>query len=187
MTCAHRCCLVKDFAQRLEDDFGAALGDEGRRIARIIRDGSRSMDEMVTGLLAFSRASRQPLQTQLLDMNPIVDSCLAEARNTHPVPAGARQPQVEIGPLPAALADPTVIRHVWCNLIGNALKYSAQREPPRISINGHAEAAQVVYAVVDNGIGFDMRYADKLFGVFKRMHTRGISRVPAWDWPLRSA
>lgn len=163
--------FVKDFAQRLEDEFGANLGAEGRRITRIIRDGSRSMDDMVVGLLAFSRASRQPLQTQLLDMNPIVDSCLAEARSTHPVPPGAQSPLIEIGPLPAALADPTVIRHVWCNLIGNALKYSARREPPRISIGGRAEAAQVVYTIADNGVGFDMRYADKLFGVFKRMHS----------------
>jgi signal transduction histidine kinase len=163
--------FVKDFAQRLEDDFGERLGADGQRIARIIRDGSRSMDEMVVGLLAFARASRQPLETRSLDMQPIVKSCLAEALGAHAVPEGARQPMVEIGPLPAALADPAVIRHVWGNLIGNALKYSARREQPRVTISGRSEGAETVYAVGDNGVGFDMRYADKLFGVFKRLHS----------------
>ncbi len=163
--------FVKDFAQRLEDDFGAKLGDEGQRIVRIIRDGSRSMDEMVVGLLAFARASRQPLQTQLLDMEPIAQASLAEARGANPVPADARAPLIEIGPLPAALADPTVIRHVWSNLIGNALKYSARREQPRIAISGRIEGGETIYTVADNGIGFDMRYADKLFGVFRRLHS----------------
>jgi signal transduction histidine kinase len=162
--------FVKDFAQRLEEDFGEQLGEEGQRLARIIRDGSRSMDEMVVGLLAFARASRQPLATQLLNMEPIVQSCLSEAMGAHLLPAGARVPLIEIGAVPAAMADPTVIRHVWGNLIGNALKYSARSEQPRVSISGRIEGAETIYTVADNGIGFDMRYADKLFGVFRRLH-----------------
>jgi light-regulated signal transduction histidine kinase (bacteriophytochrome) len=78
---------------------------------------------------------------------------------------------VEIGDLPGALADPTVIRHVWGNLIGNALKYSARRDQPRVSISGRSEGAEAIYTVADNGVGFDMRYADKLFGVFRRLHS----------------
>ena len=66
--------------------------------------------------------------------------------------------------------DATVIRQVWCNLIGNALKYSAKRAQPHIRISGRIEGAEAIYQVQDNGAGFDMRYADKLFGVFQRLH-----------------
>jgi signal transduction histidine kinase len=161
--------FVKDFAQRLQDDFGERLGDEGQRIVGIIRDGSRNMDEMVVGLLAFARASRQPLQAQQLDMTPIVKACLADALKTHHGGARDHSPQIEVDPLPAALCDSVVIRHVWSNIIGNALKYSARRDPPRIRITGRAEGAEALYTVSDNGVGFDMRHADKLFGVFRRL------------------
>jgi light-regulated signal transduction histidine kinase (bacteriophytochrome) len=77
---------------------------------------------------------------------------------------------VEIGELAPAAADPTVIRHVWSNLIGNAFKYSARRPVPQIRISGRVAGDEAVYEVQDNGAGFDMRYADKLFGVFKRLH-----------------
>jgi light-regulated signal transduction histidine kinase (bacteriophytochrome) len=69
------------------------------------------------------------------------------------------------------MADSTVIRHVWSNLIGNAIKYSSRREPSLIGISGRVENGEAIYTVTDNGIGFDMRYADKLFGVFKRLHS----------------
>jgi signal transduction histidine kinase len=158
--------FVKDFAERLENDFAERLGDEGRHIVRVIRDGSRSMDDMVVGLLAFSRASRQPLRLGLLDMTPMVESVVAETRALHPDSAA----EVSIGALPVAAADPTVIRHVWSNLVGNAFKYSALRERPVIRISGRLEGTEAMFEVADNGAGFDMRYADKLFGVFKRLH-----------------
>jgi signal transduction histidine kinase len=159
--------FVKDFAQRLDEDHAGQLGDEGRRIVRIIRDGSRSMDEMVVGLLAFSRASRQPMELQRLAMEPVVRAALADALATQT----AHAPRIEVGELPPAMADSTVIRHVWSNLIGNAIKYSSRSEPARVTISGRNQDGQVVYTVADNGIGFDMRYADKLFGVFKRLHS----------------
>jgi len=163
--------FVKDFAQRLQDDFGQQLGDEGQRLVGIIRDGSRSMDEMVVGLLAFARASRQPLEVQLIEMQPIVKACLSDALKAHNSQMRGSKPQVETGTLPAALADSTVIRSVWSNLIGNALKYSARRDPPIISITGRIDGGEAAYTVSDNGVGFDMRYADKLFGVFRRLHS----------------
>ena len=90
----------------------------------------------------------------------------AEARAIHKGPEAV----IDLGELPPALGDSTVIRHVWSNLLGNALKFSATRSPPRISISGRIEGGQTLYAVQDNGVGFDMRYADKLFGVFQRLH-----------------
>ena len=158
--------FVKDFAERLERDFAQPLGEEGSRIVRVIRDGSRSMDDMVVGLLAFSRASRQPLRLVQLDMAPIVQAMLKETRALYP----DSKAEVEVGALAPAAADPTVIRHVWSNLIGNAFKYSARRSLPRIRISGHIAGDEAIYEVQDNGAGFDMRYADKLFGVFKRLH-----------------
>ena len=158
--------FVKDFAQRLESEYSDALGAEGRRIVRIICDGSRNMDDMVVGLLAFSRATRQPLHLSQLDMAPFVRAAVAEARAIYPTP----ESEVQIGELPPAAADSTVIRHVWSNLIGNAFKYSARRAQPKIAVSGRIEGEETIYQVEDNGTGFDMRYAEKLFGVFKRLH-----------------
>jgi signal transduction histidine kinase len=158
--------FVKDFAQRLSEEFGPQLGEEGRHIVQVIHEGSRSLDQMIVGLLAFSRSTRQPLQLVPLDMASIVRASVAEARAIHKGPEAV----IEIGELPPAMGDSTVIRHVWSNLLGNALKFSATRSPPRISISGRMEGGQTLYTVQDNGVGFDMRYADKLFGVFKRLH-----------------
>lgn len=159
--------FVKDFALRLERDHGDKLDGDGRHVLQVIADGCRSMDEMVVGLLAFSRATRQPVNLRLLDMSPIVRVAIAEARAVYPDPKTV----VEVGELPQAAADPAVIRHVWSNLIGNAFKYSAKREHPLIRIGGRVEGSEVLYFVEDNGAGFDMQYADKLFGVFKRLHS----------------
>src|ERR1700742_1154748 len=83
---------------------------------------------------------------------------------------GEPSPLVDIGELPAASGDPTVLRQVWVNLIGNALKSSAKRPAPRVIVRGRIEGEEAIYSVEDNGAGFDMRYADKLFGVFQRLH-----------------
>jgi two-component system sensor histidine kinase/response regulator len=159
--------FVKDFAVRLERDYGEQLNEEGRHVLQVIGDGCRSMDDMVVGLLTFSRATRQPLKLVPVDMAPIVQTAVTEARALYPNPRTV----VEIGALPPAAADPAVIRNVWSNLIGNAFKYSAKREHPRIRISGRTENGEPIYTVEDNGAGFDMQYADKLFGVFKRLHS----------------
>jgi signal transduction histidine kinase len=159
--------FVKDFAQRLHDDFAAQLGEEGRRIVQVIHEGSVSLDQMITGLLAFSRSTRQALDLAPLDMENVVRAAMAEARVLHPDGSTV----FELGALPPAMGDSTVIRHVWSNLIGNAMKFSATRIPPRIQISGRPEGDEVHYEVRDNGVGFDMRYAHKLFGVFKRLHS----------------
>jgi two-component system sensor histidine kinase/response regulator len=159
--------FVKGFAGMLEDQYAEQLGEEGVRMLHVIRDGSRSMDEMIVGLLAFSRAGVQPLRKTQLDMTAIARSALVNCLSTYEGPAA----RVDIEPLPPAAGDSTVISHAWSNLIGNALKYSALRAEPRISITGRIEGDESIYRVEDNGAGFDMAYADKLFGVFKRLHS----------------
>ncbi len=102
-----------------------------------------------------------------IDMVQLVRTSVAEARAIY----SNRKPRSRSGELPPAAADPGVIRHVWSNLIGNAFKYSSKREEPSIRISGRVEGEQTIYTVEDNGAGFDMQYAEKLFGVFKRLHS----------------
>jgi two-component system, sensor histidine kinase and response regulator len=154
------------FAAILENEFAAQLGDEGRRILSVIRGGSQKMDELIVSLLEFSRAGRSTLQFDRVDMTLLADAAANEVRALYTGP----EPQIDIAELPPVQADPVVIRQVWCNLIGNALKYSAKRATPKISVSGRIDNGEAIYQVEDNGAGFDMRYADKLFGVFQRLH-----------------
>ena len=158
---------IDGFSQILEDDFAERLGEDGRRIARIIRTGSQRMDQLIVALLEFSRVGRTALNRESIDMTLLAQAVAGEARSLHTGP----EPLIEIGPLPAVEGDATVMRQVWTNLIGNALKYSAKRPQPHVRISGRVEAQQAIYQVRDNGAGFDMRYADKLFGVFQRLHS----------------
>jgi signal transduction histidine kinase len=159
---------IDGFAQILDDDYASQLGDEGRRLIRIIRDGSQRMDQLIAGLLEFSRAGRTALELDHIDMTMLAEAAAAEVRTLHTGPA----PLMEIADLPPAKGDATVMRQVWCNLIGNALKYSAKRPQPHIKISGRVENREAIYQVQDNGAGFDMRYAEKLFGVFQRLHRK---------------
>jgi len=167
---------IDGYAQILQEDFGAQLGEQGRRVIGVIRDGSRRMEELIAGLLAFSRASRQSLTLASVDMDALARAAAAEALAAYSGPS----PQLHIAALPACAADASVIRQVWANLIGNALKYSARQAEPRVCISGAIEQGEAgheaVYQVRDNGAGFDMRYAHKLFGVFQRLH--GVDEFP---------
>lgn len=157
---------IDGFARMLEEDFAQTLGEEGRRLLDTIRSGSQKMDRLIVGLLEFSQASRRPLDLSPIDMTLVAKSATAEVMALY---SGA-PPSIDIGDLPPVSADGTVIRQVWCNLIGNALKYSAKRPEPRIKVSGRVEGREAIYQVEDNGAGFDMAYADKLFGVFQRLH-----------------
>jgi signal transduction histidine kinase len=157
---------INSFAQILEEDFADRHGEEERRVIGIIRKGSRKMDQLITGLLEFSRAGRERLDLGHIDMTALAGAAAAEVVAGYSGP----EPRIDIAELPAAAGDATVIRQVWCNLIGNALKYSAKRQEPRVKISGQIEDGEAIYRVEDNGAGFDMRYADKLFGVFQRLH-----------------
>jgi signal transduction histidine kinase len=157
---------VDGFAKILEEDYGPQLDEQGRDIVRTIHEGCQRMDQLIVGLLAFSQAGRRPFHRGEIDMSELARAAAEEAMSSYAGPT----PLIEIDDLPPCVGDATVIRQVWCNLIGNALKYSARREQPRIEISGRVEALNAIYRVQDNGAGFDMNYADKLFGVFQRLH-----------------
>jgi hypothetical protein len=158
--------IIDEYAQMLQEDFAAQLGPEGARQINVIRSGSQRMDQLIVGLLEFSRAGRQSLDVSLIDMAMLAEAAAAEAMALYTGPP----PRLEIADLPPVAGDVAVIRQVWCNLIGNALKYSAKNPRPWIRIGGRADGGEAIYEVQDNGAGFDMRYVDKLFGVFQRLH-----------------
>ena len=151
------------YARMLEEDFGEKLDGEGRRLLGVVRESATRMGRLIDDLLAFSRLGRQEPARRRVDMNQLVKETIAEVR-------GASTARIEAGALPAAHADPAMLKQVWVNLLGNALKYSSKRADARVEIGGREDARERVYWVRDNGAGFDMRYADKLFGVFHRLH-----------------
>ena len=157
---------ITSFAQILEDELGTQSEAETRRMIGLIRSGGQKMDQLIVGLLEFSRAGREPLNLELIDMTLMAGAAAAEVMALYSGPT----PRIDIDDVPSVAADARVIRQVWCNLIGNALKYSAKRAEPWIKISGRIEGQEALYQVEDNGAGFDMRYADKLFGVFQRLH-----------------
>jgi len=155
---------VDGYARMLQEDFAERLGEEGARQLGVVRDEARRMGQLIDDLLAFSRAGRQSLRAARIDMAALARDVASELAPEFP------QAEVQVGELPPAAADPALLRQVWLNLIGNALKYSARHSAPRVEIGGRADGAQAEYWVQDNGAGFDERYAHKLFGVFQRLH-----------------
>jgi light-regulated signal transduction histidine kinase (bacteriophytochrome) len=156
---------IDGFSRIVLEDYAAALDAEGRRLLGVIRDNARKMGQLIDDLLEYSRLGRKPLASAEIDMKRLVEEVLGE------LPAsGGSPPRLEVGVLPPARGDATLLKQVWANLLANAVKFSAGREPPVIEVSGRENGAQCVYCVKDNGAGFDMRYHEKLFNVFQRLH-----------------
>ena len=159
---------IDGYAHMLQEDAGTKLDGDMRRYVDTISESARRMGMLIDDLLAFSRLSRNQVQCTTVDMNALVERALLDADS-----AKISQGQLTIGPLPPAYADPRLLLQVWVNLLSNALKYSATRgADARIDVSGETDGEVNRYRVRDNGVGFDMRYADKLFGVFQRLHAR---------------
>ena len=153
---------INGFANLLRMKEADRLTDEGRKLLGFVESNAERMAQLVEGLLTLSRIGRQAIAKRRVAMQELVQDLIAES------PA-APQAEVRVGALPECRGDALLLRQVWANLIGNAFKYSRGRTPARIEI-GH-ESASRAYFVRDNGAGFDMRYADKLFGAFERLHS----------------
>jgi PAS domain S-box-containing protein len=157
------------FSRILLEECAPALSEQGRRYLHSVRDSAQQMGRLIDDLLNFSRLSRQPLKKQRVAPAEVVRQVLQELR---PEQEG-RRVQIKMGDLPACEADAALLKQVFGNLLGNALKYTRRREEALIEIGCRASGAQPgehVYFVKDNGVGFDMRYVHKLFGVFQRLH-----------------
>jgi PAS domain S-box-containing protein len=157
---------VDGFSQAVLEDYGAQLPEEGRRYLHTIRDGAQRMGMLIDDLLTFSRLSRAPLKTQPVNTGQLVRTILDDLG----FQSAGRQIDVRLGALPACLGDPALLKQVWINLLTNAFKYTGKRENAVVEIGCEAAPEGSVYFVRDNGTGFDMRYAGKLFGVFQRLH-----------------
>jgi signal transduction histidine kinase len=158
---------IDGYSSMLQEDHGTQLDDTGRRYIQMIRSGTQRMAALIDDLLTFSRLSRQSLNRQTVDMTTLARRAAAEVLESQPEP----KPAVSIPDLPPVHGDPALLRQVWTNLIGNAVKYSSKSAAPEVQVRAAAEGRQVRYEVQDNGVGFDMKYADKLFGVFQRLHS----------------
>jgi PAS domain S-box-containing protein len=159
---------VNGFAQALVEDYAAVLPSGAQHYLDAIRQGGLRMGRLIDDLLAFSRLSRQPLRRRTIDVALLVEGCLRELT----LAEGGRA-TLNVGQLLPCEADPALLRQVFVNLLGNAFKYSRKRQTPHIEVLSQQDAeGRVVYVVKDNGTGFNMKYAHKLFQVFQRLHPR---------------
>jgi len=157
---------IDGYAQALLEDHAARLDTEGQRLLGVVRENAQRMGQLIDGLLRFARFGRQAMTIAPIDMTELARAVVAELQQG----GGDVLPAVRIEPLPPAMGDKTLIRQVLANLVANAVKFSRGRARPDVRIGARPQGAEVIYFVRDNGIGFDMRYADKLFQVFGRLH-----------------
>lgn len=159
---------IDGFSRILEEDYAPKLEEEGKHTIGVIRGEAQRMAKLIDDLLAFSRLGRQQLDFSEIDIGGMARDVFEELAAQEP----GRTIHFNLHTLPPAFASGPMLRQLWVNLIGNAVKFTRNRETAEIEIGVRpGEAGEQVYFIRDNGAGFDMRYADKLFGVFQRLHT----------------
>lgn len=157
------------FSKILLEEHGASLDDEGKRLLHVLRDNAQRMGRLVDDILHFLSMGRRRMEPCFVDIAVLASEVFVELQAAAP----ARRLHLEIGTLPPARGDRDMIREVLQNLLSNAVKFSPVDGEALIGISGEAGETENVYSVSDHGIGFDMRYADKLFRVFERVHPTG--------------
>jgi signal transduction histidine kinase len=155
------------FSELLEERYAHLLDENGKIFLNTISENGQTLSTMVDKLLEFSRLGRQDIKKTDVDMNSLVEKCVDELKYTL-----KHHAKINIQPLEHIEGDPVLLSIVWNNLISNAVKYSGKIADPLIDIGCIVKKNEVVYYVKDNGAGFNMEYAHKLFGVFKRLHTQ---------------
>ncbi|MDF2973273.1 MAG: ATPase, partial [Microvirga sp.] len=157
---------IVGYSELLKKQEGSDLSEKGRRYIDTIIDSAYTAGTLVDNLLRFSQMGRTALKPRRIDMHRLVD----EIRQQLTVHLADRRIEWVIGDLPEVTADPVLIRLVFENLLDNAVKYTRPREKARIEIGSARKNGETIFFVRDNGVGFDMKYIDKLFGVFQRLH-----------------
>jgi signal transduction histidine kinase len=159
---------VQGYVTILEEDFGERLEAEVRRLLGVIQDRTRRMEQLIDDLLVFARLGRQRLAVTPVQLGDLVKQTLDECRST----CEGRPITFTVSQLGTAQADPAMLKQVLANLLSNAIKFTRNRNPASVEVGCRTEADRPnVYYVRDNGAGFDMRHANKLFGVFQRLHS----------------
>ena len=157
---------IDGFSQLLVEGYAEQLPPPAQRLLDRVRGGAQRLGQLIDDLLNFSRLSRQPLVKRTVSLSELVQSVLAELKSE----CAGRTVEIRVGDLPDCLGDAALLRQVFVNLLTNALKFTRQREEALIEIGGQEQAGELACFVRDNGAGFDMQYAGKLFGVFQRLH-----------------
>jgi signal transduction histidine kinase len=158
---------ISGFARKLEHHLGEHVDEKAAHYIEVISSSAQRMAQLIDDLLVFSRLGRGALRLQAVDMQTVVEESRAI------VESGVQDRRIvwELAPLPMVIGDENMLRTVWQNLLGNAVKYTSQRDPAVIKVTVQQGAnGDYEFTVADNGAGFDMQYADKLFGVFQRLH-----------------
>ncbi|MEE8382568.1 MAG: ATP-binding protein, partial [Thermodesulfobacteriota bacterium] len=159
---------IDGFSQILLEDHREGLDKEGRRVIDVIRDNTRRMGELINDLLTFSRQGRKEIIKKDIDMEKMVKDIFKELTVLDSEP----RIKIKVNILPPAHADQALIRQVLINFLSNAIKFSGNEKSSLVEVGGRLEKDENIYYVKDNGVGFDMKYSDKLFGVFQRLHSQ---------------
>ncbi len=158
---------IRNFSEIALNEYGSQLPSDGQRYLKLVSNSAEELDSLVNALLSLSRATRQPIHTQLVEPGRVVQEVLESLQSERV----GRDVQIAVADLPTCQADPVLLKQVWTNLISNAIKFTRQRELARIDIGWCEQGDQTAYFVKDNGAGFEMQDAeDKIFGVFQRFH-----------------
>lgn len=157
--------IIDGYTGIMVSDYEDKLDEEGKRLLGIVTGNVRKMGQLIDDLLNLSRLGRKELIIQHIDMNMLVEPVISEQLSSI-----TKDYEIKMARLEPAEGDSNLLRQVWINLISNAIKYSGGRDKPSIEISSEKTGNEIVYRVKDNGVGFNMDYAGKLFGVFQRLH-----------------
>ncbi len=158
---------IDGFSDIVIQRFASQMPSEAQRLLNVVSTSSKRMGQLIDDLLGFSHLGRQPLSQQPVKISDLVHDIVDELRKEQ----SDRHVEVGVGNLPDCVGDPPLIRQALVNLLSNAFKYTRKKEKPTIEVNHRQSEGKTVYFVRDNGAGFDMEYAGKLFGVFQRLHS----------------
>ncbi|SFM45509.1 PAS domain S-box protein [Methanolobus profundi] len=158
---------IDGFSRIILEDYVDVFDDEGIRLFDVIRTNTQKMDKLITDLLALSRIGRNEMNNVNIDMVSMIRSIF----NDLTMNDTEKKYVLDIDDIPEACADPILIKQLWMNLISNSIKYSMPKDEIRIDIGSIDDGDENIYYVKDNGVGFDQRYSDKLFGIFQRLHS----------------
>jgi signal transduction histidine kinase len=153
------------YSDILKEDNFEQLNESGRQILNTVQQNARKMNTLIEDLLQFSKLGKKPLEKTLVNSHKLVQHIIEEMD-----PALTTKASISVSEVYPVEADIALLKQVWINLIGNAIKYSSKKECPVIEIGSYKNGNEITFVVKDNGAGFDTRYADKLFGAFQRLH-----------------
>jgi len=158
---------IDGFTKIISDDYASVLDTEGLRLFNIVRSNTQHMGTLIDDLLSLSRVGRTNFELNKVDMQAMANAMYYE------ITSESQRSKIEfiLMGLPDTYGNSVSLRQVWANLLSNAVKYSSSRDHPLIEVNGNVDGKEIIYSISDNGIGYDPQYANKLFGVFQRLHS----------------